>query len=123
MNARVVLFVLCCVFVAAVIADPTKVCITGIDRVVLLKALWEKMEPARFFVMNSLPPPAFDAEAAKEAVTHYIDYFCGRCIKTDLSGDEVDPWGYDYCSCLGVFADVVVGLRQKQCMENSKINK
>ena len=34
--------------------------------------------------------PQFDEIEAKKAVIEYIDYFCERAIKCDLSGDTVD---------------------------------
>lgn len=69
--------------------------VSGIDKVVLLKALWENQVVAAFFSMNGIPPPPFDDELAKASVSKPIDYFCGRAIKTDLSKDMIDFWLYD----------------------------
>ena len=54
---------------------------------------------------------SFNHEAAKVAVTKYIDYFGGKAIKMDLSGDEVDPRLYDRDAGEGAFARVVATLR------------
>lgn len=56
-------------------------------------------------------PPPFNEEQAKKAVTQYIDYFCGRVIKSDLTGDKVDPRGYDRDNGQGAFQSVVDRLR------------
>lgn len=87
--------------------------IAGIPKVELLRALWNNMKPAAFFTMSGLPPPVFDTEHAEQVVTDYIDYFCGRCIKTDLSKDEVNPWSYDRDAGQHAFARIVSELRQK----------
>ena len=71
------------------------VSIKGLEKVKLLKALWEGAKPAAFFAFSGQLSPEFDKAAAKEAVKTYIDYFCGRCIKTDLSGDTANPTSYD----------------------------
>jgi hypothetical protein len=56
--------------------------------------------------------PTFDEQLAKEAVKDYIDYFNGRCIKTDLSNDSIDPWAYDRDAGAGTFQRVVSGLKK-----------
>lgn len=82
--------------VSLLVAFP-KVNISGVNRLALLKALWEQQPPALFYDMNTkVPIPKWDEKAATEALKHgYIDYFCGRCIKTDLSNDVVDTTEYD----------------------------
>ena len=86
------------------------VSIKGIDKVKLLKALWDHAKPAAFFAMYGQPSLGWDASAAKEAVRSTIDYFCGRCIKTDLSGDIADPSLYDRDWGEGSFQKIVKGL-------------
>jgi hypothetical protein len=85
--------------------------ITGLDKVALLRALWEKASPASFYKSNSIPPPPFDETSASEAVLSCIDYFCGRCIKSDLSGCAVDPHLYDRDTYQGALADVVNAMK------------
>ena len=84
--------------------------ITGIDKVELLHNLWQNMKPAAFF--GGMDGPAFDRELAKEAVKKYIDYFCGRCIKSDLSKDSVDPWLYDRDAGAGSFERIVQKIKK-----------
>lgn len=88
-----------------------KINIKGIDKTTLLRKLWEGMRPAAFFSQFPMPPPPFDEGAAQEAVKGYIDYFEGRCIKCDLSGDEVDPRMYDRDAGQGAFARIADSLR------------
>jgi hypothetical protein len=47
--------------------------IEGIDKVLLLKDLWENVKPAGFFMNIPGSAPSFYTEKAKEAVGHYID--------------------------------------------------
>lgn len=84
--------------------------ISGIDKVDLLQALHARQVPAGFF--GGFSGPSFDKEKAKEAVKQYIDYFCGRAIKTDVSKDTVDPWLYDRDAGQGAFQSVVDSLKK-----------
>jgi len=87
------------------------VSIKGLDKNMLLKKLWQNAKPASFFVVNNLPPEEWDDKAASKAVTNYVDYYCGRYIKCDLTGDEVSPRNYDRDYGAGAFAKVVDSLR------------
>lgn len=69
--------------------------IKDIPKETLLRKLWENSAIAPFFSMNDYPAPAFDEQKAVNAVNGYIDYFQGRLIKCDISGDTADPWLYD----------------------------
>jgi len=80
--------------------------IAGINKVAL-KALWISSKPAAFFTFSGAMSPPFNEADAITAVTSYIDYFCGRLIKTDISGDIANPWGYDRDFGSGAFQRVV----------------
>lgn len=41
----------------------------------------------------------------------YFDYFVGRVLKVDLSGDEFDPWGYDRDNGAGAAQAVIDRLK------------
>ena len=69
--------------------------IQGIDKVLLLKKLWEGSAPARFFQMSGMPAPTWDEEAAKKAVLGYIDYFQGRVIKMNIHDKIIKTDLYD----------------------------
>lgn len=78
------------------------------DRVVLRKELWSRSKPAIWFEATGHTPPAWNEEAAREAVTEgYIDYFLGRCIKTDLRPPMADPKMYDRDNGAGAFETAV----------------
>lgn len=83
------------------------------DRVSLLRGLWEAQRTASFFAIVPRTTPTFDENKAKTAVKGYIDYFCGRAIKTDLSKDTIDPYLYDRDAGTGTFQRVVNNLLKK----------
>jgi len=86
--------------------------IKGIDKVQLLKRMWENMQPASFFRLNVMSPPPWDQKHAAEAVANgYIDYFQGRSIKTDLSKDTIDCRSYDIDAGYGTLESIVSELR------------
>lgn len=85
--------------------------ITGLDKGQLLYYMWKGQVVAGFFTASGITPPDFDKSAADKAVLDYIDYFKGRAIKTDLSGDTVDPWLYDRDAGKGAFAKIVSAMR------------
>jgi len=87
--------------------------ISGLDKVELLRRLYERSQPAAFFRMSGMSPPSFgtDEPAPHVAVTKYIDYYSGRVIKTDLSKDTIDPYLFDRDNGKGAFAEVVSKMR------------
>jgi hypothetical protein len=89
----------------------TTVDINGLDKVQLLLMLWNNAAVASFFEFMPQSAPVFDETEANTVVEQYIDYFCGRCIKTDISGDTADPWSYDRNAGTGTFQRVVDKMR------------
>ena len=92
--------------------------VTGIDRKELLKALWENAKPAAFFMVYGTNSPSFDIDEAMRDVRHgrtYVDYACGRCIKSDVFTEksEIDPRSYDREYGQGEFQKVVDSLKKK----------
>ncbi|CEP03656.1 unnamed protein product (mitochondrion) [Plasmodiophora brassicae] len=99
-------------------SDWTKmVDINGIDKVELLHELWNKREPARWYRGSG----AFDHAEAEGAVLRHIDYFEGRCIKTDLSGNMANAFFYDYDTGPGTFERIVQELRQSSSNRTSAV--
>jgi len=86
------------------------VSIKGLEKVKLLKALWDHAKQAAFFTFSGRTSPVFDEDSAKEEVKTYIDYFCGRCIKTDLRSDIADPSSYDRDWGEGLFQKIAKSL-------------
>lgn len=70
-----------------------------------------KLQASVIFFHSAKPSPKFDKNDAKKAVKEYIDYYCGRLIKCDLSGDKVDPIAYDYEFGNGTFARVAGSIK------------
>ncbi|XXQ37143.1 Uncharacterized protein PBTT_07144 [Plasmodiophora brassicae] len=96
--------------------------ISGIDKVELLHELWQNREPAvQSYYGPGTPAPAFDHAKANGAVLRHIEYFEGRCIKTDLSGDTASAYLYDYDTGRGTFQRIVQGLRQSSSNRTSAI--
>lgn len=84
--------------------------IRGLDKHTLLRALWENSTPASFFLAHpTVPRPRWDDEKVPNPM-EYVDYFQGRCIKLDLSGDTVDPAMYDRDMGEGAVARVVASV-------------
>lgn len=87
--------------------------ITGLDKVELLRRLHENQIVASFFTMMGQSALPFDEkEAIKFIKNGYIDYFCGRAIKTDLSTDSISPRMYDRDAGTGTFARIVADMRK-----------
>ncbi|KAL4987764.1 hypothetical protein BDW68DRAFT_177517 [Aspergillus falconensis] len=94
----------------------SKVYIGDLNKEDLIAALWSRSKPAAFFALSGLPAPPFDKEDAlrqAEKSGWYFDYLQGRVIKSNLSGEEADPWGYDRDNGAGAFREVVEGVRNK----------
>ncbi len=85
--------------------------VTGVDRAKLLQKLWENAKPASFFTLSGLPEPEFDLERAQREIhtDGYVDYVCGRCIKTSVFSKEtaIDGRLYDREYGLGSFKKIV----------------
>ena len=94
-----------------------RVNISGIDKIVLLRALWEKQNSALFYTLMDKEAPNFDNEEAKMILKAgkrgYVGYVCGRRIKTHIMQDEVDPTCYDddFDTGPGSFEKIVQELR------------
>ncbi|KAL6232430.1 hypothetical protein BDW75DRAFT_242958 [Aspergillus navahoensis] len=95
----------------------SKVYIGDLNKEDLIAALWSRSKPAAFFAMSGLPAPPFNKEDAlrqAEQLNWCFDYLQGRVIKSDLSGEEADPWGYDRDNGAGAFREAVEGVRNKR---------
>lgn len=61
--------------------------------------------------MNNVSPPPFNKANAAYAVGKYIDYYNGRVIKADISGDTANPYLYDRDNGTGSFQNAVDAAR------------
>ena len=92
--------------------DNTQVDITGINKITLLASLWSNSSPAGFFKNMPEMAPPFNLQAAQRDVERgFIDYFCGRLIKMDLSGDTVDVFLYERDNGQGSVQQIVNNLK------------
>ena len=73
--------------------------------------MWENQVTAGYFIFSGNPQPKFDEKLAKKVVDNYIDYLCGKAIKTNLSGDLVEPHLYDRDAGKGKFLEIVNSMR------------
>lgn len=87
--------------------------ISGLDKVELLRKLWENQIVSQYYSDTGRSAPEFDIDEARSAVQDDIDYFCGRCIKCDISGDEADPTDYDIDAGKGIFLKIVGEMKSK----------
>lgn len=93
--------------------------IRGIDKVPLMKALWENTCTVGMGVFQA--PSEFPTERAEERVAKSqrngvdldLDYLYGRPIKMNLSDDFVDPGLYERDAGEGTAARVVAELRDR----------
>ena len=88
--------------------------IEGIDKVILLRKLWENQIIAGFFGVHSFNASTFNTNLAKNEIVEkrYIDYFCGRAIKTNLSTNVINSYLYDRDAGIGAFSRIVTTIRQ-----------
>ena len=72
------------------------IALTGLDKAAVLAALYNASKPQGMGFLHYDPKPMTREEAAVLLEqTAYFDYLKGRVMKVDLSGDELDTWGYD----------------------------
>jgi hypothetical protein len=91
--------------------------IGDLNKLDLLHALWQRSEPAAFFTLMNISPPRWVEEKGEEQARSCgwnVDYVLGRVIKSDLSGDKADPWGYDRDNGEGAFMECVCVVRNNK---------
>lgn len=98
--------------------------LTGLDKAAVLAALYNGSRPlgmgrlhfdpadmtieeARALLAD--PEPTSDIGFSRKRMD--FDYLKGRVMKVDLSGDTLDPWGYDRDNGEGAAAQIIASLR------------
>ena len=97
-------------------SDRPKIDISGIPKAAVLAALWNASAPAgmgflraaghadtmtvedaeQLIASGETPDyPDFQIPGRRGTRELYFDYLHGRPLKSDISGDEFDPWGFD----------------------------
>jgi hypothetical protein len=84
--------------------------IKGLDKTVLLRALWEQAFIASYFDGHQAPAWE-DCPLTDPHLRWSFDYHCGRAIKMDISQDTVNPAGYDRSGPLMSVRSIVRSLR------------
>lgn len=83
--------------------------ISQLSKVQLLKEL---VIAAKKDAYQSTIEHLFDENVAQELIDNgFIDYYCGRAVKVDLTQNNVDPSLYDRDAGRGTFETVVKNLR------------
>jgi hypothetical protein len=87
--------------------------ISGVDKMVLLRALWENQAKATFFAATGHQAPGFSEHDARAGLAQGgIDYLCGRAMKLSFEeNDMLDPVGYDRVAGKGTMERVVAQVR------------
>lgn len=83
--------------------------IKGISKAKILAALYNASRPQGMGFLQARNGDMSEAEAQKllDAGHTYFDYLHGRVMKIDLSGDELDTWGYDRDNGQGAAEDAI----------------
>jgi hypothetical protein len=99
--------------------------ITDVNKVALLADLWYAQRPAQFWLQHvEMPLPCFNLEAAVEAVKiPSLNLFCGRLIQSDLSGSTTNPTHYDRSTRSGLFAEIVIQVRENPNQAFEKVTR
>lgn len=73
-----------------------QISIQGLDKAEVFKALYDNASPQGLGFLHFIPGN-LNIEEAREAVKEQtrFDYYRGRVMKVDISGDELETWLYD----------------------------
>lgn len=102
-----------------------KIDIKNLDKAKLLQALFNNSKPLGlgFFASGSNSEMSYsEAQKIIAEGNLYFDYLKGRVMKIDISGDEMEPWGYDRDNGQGAAQKVVTALRNSHEVTFKKAN-
>jgi len=86
--------------------------IVGLSKAMVLAALYNHSKPQGLGWLQSDDDDMSEQEAERLLETReYFDYLKGRVIKTRISGDKLDPWGYDRDNGQGAMARAIETIR------------
>lgn len=98
--------------------------IEGLNKADVLAALYNGARAQGAGFLRYTPEPMDSKQAAeilKEGSS--FDYLNGRVLKVNLSGDQIDPWGYDRDNGNGAAATVVNILRMTLNTNSEEIER
>jgi hypothetical protein len=90
--------------------------IAGLDKAAVLAALYNNSFQLGMGVLHTRGQDGMTVEQAREELAAfgdrrpYFDYLHGRVMKSEISGDSYDPWGYDRDNGLGAAANALAHL-------------
>ena len=88
--------------------------IAGLDKSTVLNRLWQHSKTASFFSTGGISASPLSIQKLKNALKDgYVDYLCGRVIKTDFSGSALSPYLYDRDNGQGAMSRIIDDLRQE----------
>lgn len=90
------------------------VSIKNLPKEEVLKALYDNAKTQGLGILHYRPEPMTICQAKsilKEEPRMSFDYLIGRVMKVNISGDEIDPWGYDMDNGEGSVQKVISKLR------------
>lgn len=95
--------------------DTKPIDIKGIDKAVLLAALYNASKQQGMGFLQTRGARSMSVEEAKKEIEQnprgYYDYLHGRVMKSDISKDTFDPWGYDRDNGSGSAERVINSIR------------
>jgi len=87
--------------------------ISKLNKAQVLAALYNNSRPLGLGFMHFEPVDMKEDEATELLKDQtYFDYLKGRVMKVDLTGDTLDPWGYDRDNGQGAAANVIATLKE-----------
>lgn len=95
----------------------SEVSIAGLDKADVLAALYNAAKAQGLGLLHYDARPMSHDEAAAilgrmSADEMCFEYLQGRVMKVDISGDAIDPWGYDRDNGMGACAAAIDRLRR-----------
>ncbi len=88
--------------------------IKGLDKAELLAALYNNSKPLGLGFLSADAKPMTKEQAQQQYGDGSYDYLNGRVMKIRISGDTMDPWGYDRDNGEGAAAKAVEAVRKGQ---------
>jgi hypothetical protein len=97
--------------------------LVGLNKAAVLAALYNASKPQGmgFMRYNANPMTVEEAQALLNGGQTYFDYHQGRVLKTDLSGDELETYGYDRDNGPGAAAAALAQLTQTGSVNSAAI--
>jgi len=89
--------------------------ISKISKAKILATLYNNSKPQGMGILHFTPEDMTEVEAQTLLDSlpddqRFFDYLKGRVMKIDLSGDTLDPWGYDRDNGKGAVAHALADL-------------